>query len=220
MKKEHLKRYQRGSIVLDDETERPSGNENWIAGDLLAMTTDQLSTAMEYLHNATNWGLVLVSGSLIAMVASGLFPSEAALYVVLIALVFSVHFFTRSAKGYINVIRFSLVQRVILDWKLSLNALSTNSSPMDAVRKYVVEWRLPLKRSDVFVKMLVELGYGYLISLSLALTGYLMLAVPVHPRMVAALALAVLLAATELTFFLRSPYLRRVAANDDARRDR
>lgn len=194
--------------------------QRWLGDVYLPSLTEQITNSLDYLHNAINWGLVVLSGTLVVVLTSVPYRDSTTLPALLIILVLCVHFFCRTARAYINVIRFSLVHRAITNRVLSINALSSEIDPIEAIRTYVVQWKLPLRRADVFRKVLFELGYGYLVFIDLALIVYVIMTT--RPRLPAwcLVGIAIVLISVELTVFVKSPYMRNPVPNEDAIRDR
>jgi hypothetical protein len=194
--------------------------QRWLADVYLPSLTEQITNSLDYLHNAINWGLVVLSGTLVVVLTNVPYRDTTTLPALLVILVLCVHFFCRTARAYINVIRFSLVHRAITNRVLSINALSSEIDPVEAIRTYIVQWKLPLRRVDVFRKVLFELGYGYPIVIDITLIVYVI--VTAGPRLAAwfLVGIAVVLISVELTVFVKSPYMRNPVPNEDAVRDR
>lgn len=195
----------------------------WILTDYYSTLTGEVSHALDQLHNATNWGLTLITAGLIAVISRPHFPDTASLSMLLILLVVSVHFSFRGMKGYINVIRFGFLQRSIAAAAVTpaqQAAGPSTSTLQELIQKYHVNWNLPLKRRDVYLKGILELGYGYMIIIITGLTIYA--AVSVSWRLIDSLAVVLtsILLTLEITIFARSPYMRSPLPSAEARTQR
>jgi hypothetical protein len=183
----------------------------------------EVSNALGQLHSAMNWGLTLLSASLVAVLSRQRFPDEVSLYVLLVTVVVGFHFATRTMKGYINVVRYGLLQRSISDRMLgSSNGLSDDAfgELRSLVVNYHIEWRLPLKKRDVYRKGVFELGYGYLLATVIGLAVYVLFHIQPGWRDWAAVGASVLLLLLEVYIFVRSPYMRKPFPNIAARSQR
>ncbi len=106
------------------------------------------------------------------------------MFAFLVAFVFGTHFGIRSAKGYANVIRFSLIHRSIIQKRLQLPDVPSHAELKHLIDLYLynVRWALPIRRADVFNKVLFEFGFGYLLSITAALAIYAAIQMPFSPR--------------------------------------
>ena len=192
----------------------------WILTDYYSTLTGEVSHALDQLHNATNWGLTLITGGLIAVISRSHFPDATSLYTLLILLVVTTHFSFRGMKGYINVIRFGLLQRRIAASAITPTRQASDCSAStleELIRKYHVDWNLPLKRRDVYLKGILELGYGYMIIIITGLAIYAGVSISWRAIDWLAMALTLMLLVLEITIFARSPYMRNPLPTDDAR---
>jgi hypothetical protein len=198
-------------------------SRDWILTDYFGTLTSEVSHPLDQLHNATNWGITLITAGVIAVVTRGGFPDDASFYILLTLLVVSTHFSMHGLKGYINVIRFGLLQR-------SVTAAALDSAPQeesiqlarlgDLIQKYHIEWGLPLKRRDVYFKGLLELGYGYTAVIILGLVIYCAISISFKVENWLAAALTLVLLCIQIIIFSRSPYMRNPVPEESARRQR
>ncbi|MFI7075141.1 hypothetical protein [Micromonospora sediminicola] len=182
---------------------------------LESLATEKTASLAE-LQNATTWGLTIITTGTLFILGRSQFPDFLSLLGLLVLTVLATHFTTRAAKGYINVVRWSLIQRTLL---AALADGSKNSSAFQqALRTYHLGWSLPLRRRDVIWKALVELGFGYIFVLLVGAVVYCL--VVLHPglRHFLALAAAVLLIFFDLVVFANSPYMQRPVPHAEARR--
>jgi len=194
---------------------------DWILTEYYGTLTSEVSHALDQLHNATNWGLTLITAGLVAVISRSQFPDTASLFILLALLVVCIHFSVRVMKGYINVIRFGLIQRRITASALYDTEPSASLSDIrTAIKDYHVDWLLPLKRRDVYIKCILELGYGYMIIIIAAVLMYTCISIRMDQTDWIALVIAIMLAAAETGLFARSPYMHRPRPDEDARRQR
>ena len=202
------------SIVVP---QNPDGD--WILTDYYGTLTGEVSHALDQLHNATNWGLTLIVGGLIAIISRSGFPNSASLYMLFILLVVTTHFSVRGMKGYINVIRFGMLQRSIAAAALDSPFASTSalSQLKNLIRFYHVEWQLPLTRRDVYLKGALELGFGYMIVIIGGLAAFTAFSISWRYVDWTALGITLALLCTEITMFTRSPYMNNSLPDQNAR---
>jgi hypothetical protein len=196
-------------------------NYNWIVNVYFPALSQEKASALDQLHNATNWGLTLVTTAFLLAVTKQGFPDTLSLLILLIALLMGFHFFTRTLKGYINVIRWALLQRDITEDQLRQNSTNQNEvveNIVNLIKKYHVNWWLPLRRRDVIIKGLFELGYGYILSIILATIIYVFFSMPMKLVDWIGSLVGLFTIGFELILFLRSPYMKTVVPHDNARK--
>jgi hypothetical protein len=193
------------------------GQSRWIDDSLFPAPAEGITRSLDYLHNATNWGIVVVSGSLALVLGQDEFPDETSLLAFLVIFIFGTHFLTRSAKGYTNVIRFSFLERSIAQNRLQLPGAPSHADLRHLIDLYFFRWALPLSRADVFIKVLFKLGFGYLLGITAVLAAYTAIRIPFTPQVLLAVLFAAALAAAEITIFTRSPYMRSPHPSEKAR---
>lgn len=155
---------------------------DWISDIYLPTLSEEITHALDQLHNATNWGLTLVTAGLLAVIARDGFPDDISVYGLSVLLVLCGHFSVRGMKGYINVIRFSLIQKLALSYRLAAKGAGPELLALEhAIRAYHVSWYLPITRRTVYWKGSTELGFGYILVLLVGLLGFSVLSVPTRP---------------------------------------
>lgn len=178
---------------------------NWLGNGYFQGLSTEKQSSLEQLHQATNWGLTIITTAVLVTIVRGSFPDHASVVLLSITLVAGWHYFVRALKGYINVMRYLLVQSGVIDYKLGNLPLEEAQS---RVETYHRDWKLPIGRGEVFLKGIVELGFGYLLIVNLAALIYAMIQLP-HPGatllVVAAAGVAIVV---ETVIFVRSPYMR------------
>lgn len=204
----------------------PTTSENWIATTYYSSLSEEKQTSIQELQNGTNWSVTLITAGLLLVITSNLFPSFTSLIVLCFVWVVSIHLLNRTLKGYINVVRWSLLQRTITQLKLggSTSSDRTESENWERafhiIEKYHLNWCLPLKRRDVIYKGLFELGYGYILVSIVAGIIFNTIAIGLSLYATLLIALTILISLVEIVIFLRSPYLRNVEFSENARRQR
>lgn len=182
-----------------------------IASGLLQFTGSAIESGLTRLETANNWTLTVGLGVVIAIVSSGAFPGGKSLMLLCAAVPLVSHFMVRAMKGYINTIRFSVLNRAVVNF-----ALSSGRDPgasfddlREKIRIYHNEWRLPIARHHVWSKTLTEFSFGYI---SGGLAGLIIYdCIRIHLTFQAgAVCLALIaVAVSELaSFHYRSPYMR------------
>lgn len=213
---------QQGPSEAEGTPEGGGVTHEWIANTYFATLSEEISHALDQLHQATNWGVTLVTGALIAILARAEFPDFPSLLALLGLAALNAHFMNRALRGYINVVRFGLLQKLILsEMQPGPGALKTNKEIWAAIAAYHISWRSPLNRRHVYWKGLAELGFGYLFIILGALVVVCLDARVIHqPSSWVWIGVAVLLLVLEIGTFSRSPYLRTVEVNSIARQQR
>lgn len=191
-------------------------DNNWLTTVYFSTLSQEKASALDQLHNATNWGLTLVSTAYLLAITKQDFPDTLSLYILLVTLLMGFHFFTRTLKGYINVIRWALLQRVVLEKQLHQNSLSLDNIA-NLIELYHIKWSLPLRRSDVIIKGLFDLGFGYILSIGLGTIIYACFNMCMIWVDWVGILVALLTIGLELILFFRSPYMKIEIPHDDAR---
>lgn len=192
----------------------------WVREYYYPSLVESVSQSLDQLHQATNWGITLISVGLVAVLTQFSFPSPEATIALIAVAALNQHFMNHALKGYLNVMRFSTIQKTILD---ELNASDTSlGRSRQKIVDYHVRWMSPLSRKSVFLKGYVELGFGYLLVVNLAM-GLISLSQGGQPRnllecfgLVGVFA-ALVIESVALNF---SPYLRQVQVDRLARNQR
>lgn len=201
-------------------TPEVSMSENWLSDVYFPSLSQEKAAALDQLHNATNWGLTLATTALVIVLSREQFPDMFSLYTLLITFIIANHFFTRTLKGYINVIRWSLIQREIMTLHLQSEVIDkavAENQLKELINKYHIKWHLPLKRRDVFIKGLFELGYGYILVGILGVTIYVINTISIQTFDLVFIVISVVIAIFEHFLLIRSPYMRNILINESAR---
>lgn len=195
---------------------------HWIIDSYFPTLSQEKAAALEQLHSPTNWGLTLTTSALLLVITRQGFPDSISLYILLIILLMGTHFFIRTVKGYINLLRFTFLQRAIAEAIIrDITAGSVKhehvSGLINLIDQYHLKWLLPLPRIEVFKKGLFELGYGYILGLAIVTLAYTVASISMtrNEWVIAGVVLAAI--AVEISLLLRSSYMRTVAPNERAR---
>jgi hypothetical protein len=194
-----------GEAAMGDESEADQVRRVKMVEAFRSSLSSQISVAMTYLHNTTNWSLTIFAAGVGASVVQGRFPSDHSHIIISIILVVLAHFFVRTCKAYINVMRFTSLD------KLMLANISTEepARSYDLIDRYYIQWVCPISIKIILVKTLFELGFAYMWGVLLSLSIYALFYT--GPAGLFVLIFAHGIAACEFYFsFLRSPYVARV----------
>lgn len=164
---------------MNDDYARSS---EWERNELMAFSANcrqATEASLAQLNNSVNWAMTLtlaVSGFIIQSVLTADAPYTDFKLLVLIGLellgfALLANFFARTAKSYLNVIRFSLVERQALRACFEISG-SIYRLTHDT-EEYYVEWGNPISIKRTIQKVLLEFGFVYWFLINIALTVYL-----------------------------------------------
>lgn len=190
-------RPQVGTLASDEERRVVSTFANSIAA--------QISTSMSYLHSTITWAVTAFAGGTGVIIINDNFPNGNSQLLLAVLFLVLAHLFVRTAKAYLNVMRFTALDKWII-----VNMEKGNYAACSlAIRKYYVDWVSPLPTRTVLLKTLFELGFAYM---WVALIGLFVYASWTNMNnIIWLMVLAHVAAGLEVYFALvRSPYLRRV----------
>ena len=77
------------------------------------------ATNVQYLNTTVAWSLSLLTGGLAVIFSRESFPDENTVFIIYILYIILVHFFIRACKAYVNMIRFTTIEKIIIDESLS-----------------------------------------------------------------------------------------------------
>lgn len=186
------------------------------AGYFSALASDR-NVAMAYLHQSNTWQITIFSGALFSCFVQDSFPSVVTLLIASVALVSTANFLTRSAKAYLNIVRWSTIERAILHLMTCDDVNETEiltEKAWEAVEIYHINWSSPLNRRDVLVKVMFEFGYFFQIAALLfvmsasLLNGCDIVGISIFVGMI-------FLSMAEIFFgFWRSPYFAKIQSDE------
>ncbi|CCD94417.1 membrane hypothetical protein [Bradyrhizobium sp. ORS 375] len=123
-----------------------------------------IEVSMNYLHNTINWSITVFAGGVGAIVINEKFPNINTEILTSILLLTLAHLFIRTSKAYLNVMRFTSLDKLII----RNTSLGHPEQCFSAIDRYYLNWASPLPVHTVVVKVLFELGFFYM---WVALTG-------------------------------------------------
>jgi predicted branched-subunit amino acid permease len=165
----------------------------------------QISTSMTYLHTTITWAITVFVGVVGAIVISDSFPNGNLQLLLTVLFLVLAHLFIRTAKAYLNVMRFTALEKLLLQ-NLERGDYETCSRAIDT---YYIRWVSPLPAWTVLWKTLLELGFAYMYAVIMGLFIYASISNPT--RIIWLMAGAHCVVGFELYFgLLRSSYLRKV----------
>ena len=216
-------------------TAAPTKSLETFFGWYIQSARQSAEASLSNLNGSVNWALTITL-AIAAFVMQFIMrtdpvkPSDALFSLGILSITLSViaHFGIRTAKNYINLIRFAALERKGLEAQiLHVNA---SSSPQDynerlsqllnTIREYHIEWKSPVSKKKIFIKILFEFGFSYLILFLSAIYIYIATFIPIgqYPFVylfVFAVAIALLI---ELLIFSNSPYVRFISIDEIAER--
>lgn len=142
----------------------------------LNLTRQAAEAALTNLNSSINWALTLIIG-VIAFVAQSISGSPSdnilalALLILAVSLLMLVHFGVRTAKSYLNLLRFSLLEAATLRHLLDGN---NKAAPIrNSIKLYHLQWHRPITNGRIISKILFEFGFFYLFIIITCLYGYI-----------------------------------------------
>lgn len=183
--------------------------------------------SLKSLDMAVNWALTMTLAvlaftlNLSVVMADSLKVHQRLELLMIIALCACIlnHFSIRAAKSYLNVVRFSKLEREAVRLNLEIKPFSPTRFKK-VVATYHLEWRSPLKGKTILRKILFELGFFYL-ALFLGIL-YIYVAKEVlsveASKVICITAAIPLMCLAELVSFVRSPYMKDGIPNHDVER--
>ncbi|MEW1778737.1 hypothetical protein [Streptomyces sp. NPDC086777] len=197
----------------------PAGSGRDFSLQYLGTLATEKQTSIGELQNATTWGLTAATTGIVFIVGRSGFPDQPSLLGIASLLIFVAHFMVRAMKGYINVMRWSLLQRILIN-EIQSGEVSPSPETSSAIREYHTGWKLPVKRTTVIWKGVFELAFGYLLIALLGIMAYTLDETHWTWLTLPTVSISLLASASEFYLFLRSPYMRVVQPHDDAQRMR
>jgi hypothetical protein len=114
----------------------------------LEFTATQMATGIEQLHAANNWAVSIALASVIAVFLSPTYPDTRSAIILCGSFSLSCHFLVRAMKGYINVLRWSLLEQSASE--LVLSSAELKETILQTLRAqnqtYFLQWRSPIQR--------------------------------------------------------------------------
>ena len=182
----------------------------------LAGLPSQIATNVAYLNGSINWSITVFIGGVGASIVQSDFPTPTHTIFFSILLIAITHFFSRTCKAYINVIRFTTIEKVIL----SMIKDNDYEGAYEFIRKYYMEWASPLSPKTVLVKGLFELGYAYFFIIISAFIWYCIINADYQYNLYIVVATFMAVISEVLIGLLNSPYFKKVEPVELAVRQR
>jgi hypothetical protein len=115
------------------------------------------------MQTSFNWAFGILTVFAVGVVTRAGFPtSYLSFFLLSVALVLLTQFFVRTAKDYLNQIRFAALEKICLACLFSLN-INANKPQLEDVAKgfdiYFVQWKSPKPLGNVIRKTLFDHGY-------------------------------------------------------------
>jgi hypothetical protein len=168
-------------------------------------TSAEVSTNMAYLHSTINWAVTLFAGGFATMLLQAGSSERSALALDAVLFVVTVHFFVRTSKAYINVMRFTSLDKALLHHI----AHGEYDEGYQLLHIYYINWISPVAASTVLYKTLIEFGFLYLFTALIAIGAYLHYKTGVDP-LITLVPIGVISFLEVRYGLLKSPYLRIV----------
>ena len=130
--------------------------------NLLRFLSGEKSTAVNRMQTSFNWAFAVLTIFVVGVLSRTGFPNVLCFFLLNVALVFLSHFFIRTAKDYVNQIRFAALEKSCLKVLFSLpsEGKEPDWSELGAeFDKYFVQWRSPKPIRNVVKKTLFDHGF-------------------------------------------------------------
>jgi hypothetical protein len=189
-----------------------------VASEYGAAMEANVQSAVSNLHTSISWTQVALLGVLAFVFSKdsgtdGLIRGAA----LGVAWMLITNFAIRSAKNYINIMRFNLLRRSSLEFALGVQLNPERKKEhflqwANTVRHYHVLWESPLRRRRLAKKVLIECGFVGPYAVIGALSCYpICITCPVNWPHVAGVGAGLFLAIVDVSFFLKqSLYLKNI----------
>lgn len=193
---------------------------DWEKTTYLAHLATLIDANMSYLHTTLNWAITILLGGVVFLASRSSFPDLISYVGGLITLVLLFHFAVRTSKAYLNVMRWTSIEKYILK-----AAISDENDEFEVIRGKIIDyhcnWCSPLALNDVIWKVLFELGFFYLFTIVALLIGYTLYHVGLNYLTASGLGITIILVGLEIWLgLLRSSYLRQIKPEPIARSQR
>jgi len=193
-----------------------------IAREHIRTMESSIQSAVGHLQTSMSWSQSVVAVGISAVLAVSDPMMKAA--AIALSMVLTASCCTRTAKNYINVIRFGILHRRSLLLAAAHAANSSNlAKQLDqwqiGVRDYYLAWISPVSRQTVMRKSLLEFHYVYMFAVQLGIAIKLWLDNSSDGAVQRVIVIGVTIAVLEVAHFLfASPYLKEYREDADMTR--
>lgn len=171
---------------------------NWFTGEYLRYLSAQVSANVAYLNQTVSWSVGIVTASIGFFITQKVIGADDSTHLstylaTLVVVVFLVHFMGRGIRAYVNVMRFSMLSRMVID--LRIRAKGIDEPPLDqlaelkrSIALYDVKWVCPVSWPTITRKFFGELGFGLMFFVMVASAMCSVWTLPISISLPAALA--------------------------------
>jgi hypothetical protein len=131
--------------------------------NLLGFLATEKSTAVNRMHTSFNWAFGILSVFIVGIASRQDFQTKyLSLFLFSVAFVLLNHFFVRTAKDYLNQIRFAALEKACLACLFSIKIENAETGMKELSQKvdcYFIQWRSPKPVVNVLNKTLFDHGF-------------------------------------------------------------
>jgi len=186
-------------------------DEDWLYSTYFSSLSTMASTNVQYLNTTVAWSLSLTTGGFALVFSRKNFPDLTSVFILCLLLLVLTHFFVRSCKAYTNMMRFTVLQKELLDTKLNVDEATAKKlhAMVGMLNMYHVDWRSPLSRGSILKKSLFELGFLYYAVFVIGLLTWTLhsIGLPCEGILISGATISVALIEI-ISTFTRSPYFK------------
>ncbi len=133
----------------------------WVRTVYFDSLTDSISRSLTYLHTTINWALTASTAAIGIIFAQQLINKSSGIIILILVAILITHFFSRSCKTYINVMRYSGIQKHIEHFIIKDQSRFEYERILKIIYELDVLWYCPIKPRTIIYKVSVEFGYLY-----------------------------------------------------------
>ncbi len=190
----------------------------WLERTYYSTLTSQLGINITYLNQINTWSLTLLTIAVGYILARAPFPDKISLILCIVLWNLGVHLATRAGKAYVNVMRFTVIERDFQAYIFGQRTREAAGPLLESIKTYHWRWASPVSRGIVLKKLLFELGFLYVLGSILALWSYAAWVQYPSRWVIWASGIAFTISAFDLYFnLLHSAFLSTVVVHDRAR---
>jgi hypothetical protein len=144
----------------------------WSRHEYLSSLTLSIDTNMSYLHETLTWSVTVLSAGIGIVLGRASFPDITGIMILLLLIIMMGHFAVRTGKAYMNVMRFSTLEKMVVKSYLNNDEEAQWEKNFKLIIAYHCEWQNPLAFTSVAKHVLFNLGFVYFLGISLSLVVY------------------------------------------------